>query len=78
MYCLCHYWNVSLNCRVNTFALCEVGNSNANLSAGDPVDISLWKGNSEILHYRNAVPLRYDFYKGTRRIKLLDSRECCE
>ena len=29
----------------------------------------------EILHYRNAVPLRYDFYKGTRRVKLLDSRE---
>ena len=22
-------------------------------------------------------PLRYDFYKGTRRIKLLESRECC-
>ena len=47
------------------------------LQAGDPVDISLWKSNGEILHYRNAVPLRYDFYKGTRRIKLLDSRECC-
>ena len=45
------------------------------LLAGDPVDISLWKSNGEILHYRNAVPLRYDFYKGTRRVKLLDSRE---
>ena len=41
----------------------------------DSVDLSLWKINGEILHYRNAVPLRYDFYKGTRRIKLLDSRE---
>ena len=45
------------------------------LQAGDPVDLSLWKSNVEILHYRNAVPLRYDFYKGTRRIKLLDGRE---
>ena len=45
------------------------------LQAGDPVDLSLWKSSGEILHYRNAVPLRYDFYKGTRRIKLLDSRE---
>ena len=42
------------------------------LQAGDPVDISLWKSNGEILHYRNAVPLRYDFYKGTRRIQLLE------
>ena len=45
------------------------------LQAGDPMDISLWKSNGEILHYRNAVPLRYDVYKCTRRIKLLDSRE---
>lgn len=45
------------------------------LQAGDPVDISLWKKNGEIIHFRNAVPLRYDFYKGTRRVKLLDSRE---
>ena len=45
------------------------------LQAGDPVDLSVWKSNGEILHYRTAVPLRDDFYKGTRRIKLLDSRE---
>ncbi len=45
------------------------------LQAGAPVDISLWKSNGEIQHYRNVVPLWYDFYKGIRRIKLLDSRE---
>ena len=34
------------------------------LKAGDPVDITLW-----------TKSLRYDFYKGDRRVKLLDSRQ---
>lgn len=45
------------------------------LSAGDPVDIRLWTRNGEIQHYRNCISLRYDFYKGVRRIKLMDSRQ---
>ncbi len=45
------------------------------LRAGDPVDISLWTKSGEIQHYRNCIPLRYNFYKGTRQVKLLDSRE---
>lgn len=45
------------------------------LNSGTPVDIRLWTKKGEIQHYHNCVSLRYDFYRGTRRIKLLDSRE---
>ena len=43
------------------------------LNSGDPVDISVWKANGEILHLHNCISLRYDFYAGTRRIDLLSS-----
>ncbi|MBQ2299358.1 MAG: hypothetical protein II278_08285 [Bacteroidaceae bacterium] len=45
------------------------------LQAGDPVNLSLWTKTGEIQHYNNAVPLRYNFYSGTRQVKLLDSHE---
>lgn len=45
------------------------------LQAGDPVDLRLWSKSGEILEYNNCVPLRYNFYEGTRQIKLLDSRQ---
>ena len=53
------------------------------LNSGDTVDISVWKANGEILHLYNCISLRYDFYAGTRNIKLLTSgqirkiRDCC-
>ena len=53
------------------------------LNSGDPVDISVWKANGEILHLHNCISLRYDFYAGTRNIKLLTSGQirkiidCC-
>ncbi len=45
------------------------------LKAGDPVDIKLWTKSGEIQEWRNCVPLRYDFYKGTRQMKVLDIRQ---
>lgn len=48
------------------------------LQAGDPVDIKVWTKSGEIQSYKNCISLRYDFYKGTRRIKLLTSREIRE
>lgn len=45
------------------------------LKSGDPCDIKLWTKNGEIQEYRNCISLRYNFYKGTRQIKLLESRE---
>ena len=44
------------------------------LKAGDPVDITLWTKSGQIQRWRNCISLRYDFYKGVRRVKLLDSR----
>ena len=42
------------------------------LKAGDPVDLKLWTKSGEIQEWKNCIPLRYNFYKGTRQIKLLN------
>ena len=41
----------------------------------DPVDIKLWTRSGEIQCCNRGISLRYDFDKGTRRMKLLDSNE---
>ena len=41
----------------------------------EPVDLKLWTRSGEILCWHRCISLRYDFYKGTRRMKLLDSNE---
>ena len=45
------------------------------LQASDPVDLKLWTKSEEIQCWRNCIPLRYNFYQGTRQMKLLDSRQ---
>ena len=45
------------------------------LKAGDPVDIKLWTKSGEIQEWRNCIPLRYYFYKGTQQFKLLNSNQ---
>ena len=49
----------------------HITTARAMLNSGDPVDISVWKANGEILHLQNCISLRYDFYSGTRNVKLL-------
>ena len=46
------------------------------LNSVDPVDISVWKANGEILELRNCISLRYNFYGGWRNVKILSSGEC--
>ncbi len=45
------------------------------LSSPEPLDLTLWTRSGEIQHWHRCISLRYDFYKGTRRMKLLDSNE---
>ena len=45
------------------------------LDSPEPIDIRLWTRNGEIQSWRRCIALRYNFYKGTRRMKLLDSNE---
>ena len=53
------------------------------LNRPDPVDIRLWTRSGEIQEWRRCISIKYDHYKGTRKMKLLDSgqirqmRECC-
>ena len=46
------------------------------LNSGDPVDITAWKADGSIVHYKRCISLRYDFYGGWRNIKILASGEC--
>lgn len=45
------------------------------LDSPDPVNLKVLTSKGEILELNNCVSLRFDFYKGTRRMKLLDSRQ---
>ena len=45
------------------------------LSSPEPIDIRLWTRSGEIQSWHRCISLKYDFYKGTRRMKLLDSNE---
>lgn len=46
------------------------------LESGQPVDLTVVKlRDGTLTEYRQAVSLRYDYYKGTRRIKLLSSHQ---
>lgn len=41
------------------------------LDAGQPVSLSYVKKNGQLIRMENVVSLRYDFYAGTRTVKLL-------
>ena len=43
------------------------------LNSRDPVDITLWTRRGEIQHFSNCMSLKYDYYNGARKIKLLNS-----
>lgn len=43
--------------------------------SSEPVDLKLRMHSGEIQCWHRCISLRYDFYKGTRRMKLLDSNE---
>lgn len=44
------------------------------LDSGQPVELTVVRlKNGSLIRYENAVSLRYDYYKGTRSIKMLKS-----
>ena len=45
------------------------------LQSPEPVDIKLWTRSGEIHCWPRCISIRYDFYKGTRRMTLQDSHE---
>lgn len=45
------------------------------LDSGDPLDMKVWTKEGKVIDLHRAVGLRYDFRRGTRQIKLLDSRQ---
>ena len=53
------------------------------LNGYEPMDIGLWTKKGEIQYWKNCICIKYEHYKGTRKMKLLNSgqirmlRECC-
>ncbi len=45
------------------------------LASGKPCNLRVLDRKGQVLVLHNCVGLRYDFYKGVRRVKLLESRE---
>ena len=45
------------------------------LATRHPVAIKLWTRSGEIQEWKNCISLRYDFYSGTRQMKMLDSHQ---
>ena len=43
------------------------------LDRGTPVSLTVLKKNGSLMHADEVISLRYDYYKGTRRIKFLRS-----
>lgn len=53
------------------------------LNGREPVDIKLWTKSGEIQEWSRCISIKYEHYKGTRKMKMLNSRqirmlrECC-
>ena len=45
------------------------------LQAPEPVSLRVWAKDGRILHLKEAIPLRYNFYEGTQQFKILASRQ---
>lgn len=45
------------------------------LQAPEPVEVRCWAKDGRILHLKDAIPLRYNFYEGTQQFKILASRQ---
>ena len=45
------------------------------LESGDPVDITFWTKDGELVTLLDVVGLRYNFRSGTHNIKVLASRQ---
>lgn len=57
----------------------HISTAQAMLLRPDPVDLVVWRSTGktagELLHYDNCISLHYDYYEGTRTIKLLTSNQ---
>lgn len=53
------------------------------LNSGQPCELCVWKQDGSIMHLGRVRSMRYDFYGGTRNVKILSSgeirriRDCC-
>lgn len=45
------------------------------LESGDPVDITFWTKDGDLIELHDVVGLRYNFRAGTHNIKVLASRQ---
>ena len=57
----------------------HLSTAQAMMQRPDPVDLDVWRSSGksagEIRHYENCISVHYDYYEGTRTIKLLNSNQ---
>ena len=54
----------------------HISQARAMLDSGKPVDLHVVKlADGSLIHYKDVVSLRYDYYKGTRTIKILANHQ---
>ena len=53
----------------------HITTAQAMLNAPDAVDLTVWKSDGSIMQLNNCISLKYNFYAGTRTIKLLKSNQ---
>ncbi len=54
----------------------HITQARAMMDRGQPVSLTVVRlKDGSLIHYEDAVSLRYDYYKGTRNIKLLKSHQ---
>lgn len=45
------------------------------MDSPEPVNLRVWKKDGSLMNLQNCISLRYNFYEGTRQIKLLNSNQ---
>ena len=57
----------------------HISTAQAMIMRPDPVDLVVWrstgKNAGELIHYDNCISINFDFYEGTRTVKLLKSNQ---
>ena len=57
----------------------HLSTAQAMMQRPDPVDLVVWRSSGknagELIRYDNCISLHYDYYEGTRTVKLLTSNQ---
>lgn len=53
----------------------HISTAQAMMARPDAIDLDVWKSDGSIIQLKNCISLKYNFYSGTRTIKVLSSNQ---